>query len=163
PQEALDTVTLRVDGAVMLFATALALGTGILFGLFPALHSTRPDLIAALKGQSGQPSGARSAARFRTSLATAQIALSMALLVAAGLFTKSLFNVSKVDLGLKADQVVMFTVSPSLNGYTPKRSLELFERIEDDLAALPGAASVSASTVPLLNGDNWGDTVSVEG
>jgi predicted permease len=163
PSEALDTLVLRVDGGVMLFAAALALGTGVLFGLFPALHSTRPDLIAALKGQSGQPSGARAAARFRTSLATAQIALSMALLVAAGLFTKSLFNVSRIDLGLKADQVVMFAVSPSLNGYTPDRSLQLFQRIEDDLAALPGVTSVSASTVPLLSGDNWGNSVSVEG
>jgi predicted permease len=163
PAEALDTVVLRVHGGIMLFAAGLALGTGILFGLFPALHSTRPDLIAALKGQSGQPSGARAAARFRTSLATAQIALSMALLVAAGLFTKSLFNVSKIDLGLKADRVVMFAVSPSLNGYTPERSLQLFQRIEDDLAALPGVTSVSASTVPLLGGNNWGNSVSVEG
>ena len=63
------------------FAAAVTLGTGLLFGLFPALHSTRPDLLATLKGQAGQPSGARGAARFRTTLATAQIALSMALLV----------------------------------------------------------------------------------
>ncbi len=96
----------------MLFAAALAIGTGVLFGLFPALHSTRPDLISSLKGQSGQPSGARTAARFRTSLATAQIALSMALLVSAGLFTRSLVNVSRVDLGLNADHVVTFQVSP---------------------------------------------------
>jgi hypothetical protein len=92
PREAIDTITLEIDPLVMLFAGALAIGTGLLFGLFPALHSTRPDLVSALKGQSGQPSGARSAVRFRTSLATAQIALSMALLVSAGLFTKSLFN-----------------------------------------------------------------------
>jgi predicted permease len=163
PAQAIATLALRVDGLVMLFAAALALGTGVLFGLFPALHSTRPDLVGALKGQSGQPSGARSAARFRTSLATAQIALSMALLVAAGLFTKSLFNVSRVDLGLSADNVVMFAIAPELNGYQPKQSLQLFERIEDELAALPGAASVTASTVPLLSGNNWGASVSVEG
>jgi predicted permease len=163
PPEALDTVTLRVNGGVLVFAAALALGTGLLFGLFPALHSTRPDLIAALKGQSGQPSGAKSAARFRASLATAQIALSMALLVAAGLFTKSLFNVSRVDLGIKADHVVMFRVSPGMNGYKPEQSRRLFEQIEDGLTALPGAVSVSASTVPLLSGSNWGNSVSVEG
>jgi predicted permease len=163
PPEALDTVTLRVNGGVLVFTAALALGTGVLFGLFPALHSTRPDLIAALKGQSGQPSGAKSAARFRASLATAQIALSMALLVAAGLFTKSLFNVSRVDLGIKADHVVMFRVSPGMNGYKPEQSRRLFEQIEDGLAALPGAVSVSASTVPLLSGSNWGNSVSVEG
>ena len=163
PPEALDTITLRVNGGVLVFTAVLALGTGLLFGLFPALHSTRPDLIAALKGQSGQPSGAKSAARFRASLATAQIALSMALLVAAGLFTKSLFNVSRVDLGIKADHVVMFRVSPGMNGYKPEQSRRLFEQIEDGLAALPGAVSVSASTVPLLSGSNWGNSVSVEG
>ena len=163
PKEATDTIALTLNGGVLAFTAALALGTGVLFGLFPALHSTRPDLIGALKGQSGQPSGARSAARFRTSLATAQIALSMALLVAAGLFTKSLINVSRVELGLEADHVVVFAVSPELNGYQPKQSLQLFERIEDDLAALPGVTSVSASTVPLLSGSNWMSSVSVEG
>ena len=163
PREATDTVTLEIDPGVMLFAAALAIGTGLLFGLFPALHSTRPDLVSALKGQSGQPSGARSAARFRTSLATAQIALSMALLVSAGLFTRSLFNVSRVDLGLKADNVIMFRISPELNGYKPEQSRQLFERAEDELGALPGVVTVTSSTVPLLSGSNWGNNVAVEG
>jgi len=163
PTEATDTVTLKVDPAVMVVAGALATGTGLLFGLFPALHSTRPDLVSALKGQSGQPSGARSAARFRTSLATAQVALSMALLVSAGLFTRSLFNVSRVDLGLKADNVILFRISPELNGYKPEQSRQLFERVEDELSALPGVAGVTSSTVPLLSGNNWGTGVSVEG
>src|SRR6266851_894789 len=92
----------RVDRAALALGAVLAIGTGLLVGIFPAIHSTRPDLISSLKGQAGQPAGARAAARFRTSLATAQIALSMALLVAAGLFTKSLLNISRVDLGLKA-------------------------------------------------------------
>jgi predicted permease len=163
PKEAVDTLILRIDPIVMLFSGALAIGTGVLFGLFPALHSTRPDLISSLKGQSGQPSGARSASRFRTSLATAQIALSMALLVSAGLFTRSLFNVSRVELGLKADNVIVFHVSPELNGYKPEQTRQLFERVENELAALPGVKSVSSSTVPLLAGSNWGTGVSVEG
>jgi putative ABC transport system permease protein len=163
PREAIDTIALTIDPLVMAFAMTLAIGTGFLFGLFPALHSTRPDLVSALKGQSGQPSGARSAARFRTSLATAQIALSMALLVAAGLFTKSLLNVSRVELGLKTDNVITFRVSPELNGYKPEQSRQLFERMEDELAALPGVKSVTTATVPLLAGSNWGSGVSVEG
>ena len=163
PAQAADTVQLEIDPIVMLFAAGLAIGTGVLFGLFPALHSTRPDLISALKGQSGQPSGARSAARFRTSLATAQIAISMALLVAAGLFTRSLENVSRVDLGLKADAVIMFHVSPELNGYKPEQTRQLFERVEDAIGALPGVRGVSSSTVPLISGSNWGTGVSVEG
>jgi len=163
PRQAVDRITLSINPTVMLFAGALAIGTGLLFGLFPALHSTRPDLVSALKGASGQPAGARSAARFRTSLATAQIALSMALLVSAGLFTKSLFNVARVDLGLKADNVIMFAVSPELNGYKPEQSRQLFERMEDELGALPGVKAVTTSTVPLLSGSNWGNDVAVEG
>ena len=84
--------------------------TGLLFGLFPALHSTRPNLVSALKANAGQPSGAKAAARFRVTLATAQIALSMALLMSAGLFTKSLLNISRVDLGLDTDKLVVFSV-----------------------------------------------------
>jgi predicted permease len=152
-----------VDRTALTFASALAIGTGLLFGLFPAIHSTRPDLASALKGQSGQPSGARSAARFRTSLATAQIALSMALLVSAGLFTKSLMNISRVDLGVKVDNVVTFGISPALNGYTPVRTTQLYERLEDELRALPGVTGVADALVALLAGNNWGNDVSVEG
>jgi predicted permease len=163
PTRAGQSLQPELDLPVLLFAGALALGTGLLFGLFPALHSTRADLLSTLKGQSGQPSGARAAARFRTTLATAQIALSMALLISAGLFTKSLFNVSRVDLGVKVDNVITFGVSPELNGYTPERSRQLFERLERELAALPGATGVTASMVPLLGGSNWGTDVAVEG
>jgi ABC-type antimicrobial peptide transport system permease subunit len=90
PPEAVTSVRMDLDATVLMFAGALSLATGLLFGLFPALHSTRPDLVSTLKNQAGQPSGARAAARFRTLLATAQIALSMALLVSAGLFIQSL-------------------------------------------------------------------------
>ena len=163
PDEGGDLIAGSIDLQVLLFALALTVGTGLLFGLFPALHSTRPDLAPVLKGQSGQPSGTRSAARFRTSLATAQIALSMALLAAAGLFTKSLLNISRIDLGLKVENLVTFAISPQLNGYTPERSRVLFERLEDELAALPGVTAVTSSMVPSLGGSNWGTSVSVEG
>jgi predicted permease len=161
--QAADLIEVALHPQVMAFAAVLTIGTGVLFGLFPALHSTRPDLISSLKGQAGQPSGARAASRFRTSLATAQIALSMALLVVAGLFTRSLMNISRVDLGLKADNVITFHVAPVLNGYTAERSKQLFERLEDELAAIPGADGVTSGRVPLLAGDNWGNSVSVEG
>ena len=90
--------------------------------------------MSTLKGQAGQPSGARGAARFRLALATAQIALSMALLAAAGFFVKSLLNVSRVDLGIKIDNVVTFGLSPELNGYKPERTRALLR------AARGGAA-----------------------
>ncbi|MGE5245163.1 MAG: ABC transporter permease [Betaproteobacteria bacterium] len=163
PPELAANLQPHLDGTALAFAAALTIGTGLLFGLFPALHSTRPDLVSTLKGQAGQPSGARAAARFRTSLATAQIALSMALLVAAGLFTRSLVNVSRTDLGLNVDHVITFGLSPALSGYTVQKTRALFERLEDELAAQPGVNGVSSSLVPLLGGDNWGSDVVVEG
>ncbi|MFC1575046.1 ABC transporter permease [Gemmatimonadota bacterium] len=163
PAEAVETITIGLSPTAMLFAGALSLGTGLLFGLYPAFHSTRPDLVSILKANSGQPSGARSAARFRTALVTSQIALSMALLVAAGLFLKSLVNVSRIDLGLRADNVVTLGVSPELNGYEPEPSMALFESMEEELAAIPGVTGVTASMIPILSGSNWGTDVSVEG
>ena len=118
---------------------------------------------SVLKGQSGQPSGARGAARFRLVLATAQIALSVALLAAAGFFVKSLLNVSRVDLGVKIDNVITFGLSPELNGYTPERTRGFFERLEEKLAATPGVTGATVSLVPLLAGSNWGTSVAVQG
>ena len=163
PDEPAQMIQLSLDPQVLLFAAALTIGTGLLFGLFPAIHSTSPDLAPVLKGQSGKTTGTKAAARFRTSLATTQIALSMALLVAAGLFTRSLFNISRVDLGLQIDNLVTFGVSPELNGYTPERSQVFFQRLEDDLAALPGVTSVTSSMVAALAGSNWGSSVRVQG
>ena len=99
PAEGAAMIDLRLATPVLLFTAAVTLATGFLFGLFPSLHSTRPALIASLKNQVGQPSGAKAAARFRVSLATTQIALAMMLLVSAGLFTKSLVNVARASLG----------------------------------------------------------------
>lgn len=158
-----QAVTLQLSGPAIVFALAAAMGTVLLFGLFPALAATRTPPGTVLKGQAGQPSGGRGMARFRNSLAIVQISFSMVLLVMAGLFTQSLANVGKVDLGLRADSVVTFAVAPVLNGYTPERSAQLFDRIEEELAALPGVASVASSMVPVVAGDNWGSNVSVEG
>jgi predicted permease len=163
PAEAATTLDVKIDGTVLLFAGVITIGTGLLFGLFPAWHSTRPDLLPTLKGQAGQPGGGRSARWFRTTLATAQIGLSMALLACAGLFTRSLINVTRVDLGIRIENLVTFAVSPELNGYTPERSKQLFERLEDDLAAQPGVVGVTAARVPSLGGSNWGSDVAVQG
>jgi predicted permease len=163
PPEAIASLELRLSPTMVLFAAALSLGTGIVFGMYPALHSTRPDLAAMLKTTLGQPAGARAAQRFRSALVTSQIALSMALLVAAGLFIKSLMNVSRVDLGLDPENIVMFTVSPELNGYEGSRSADFFIQLEEELAAIPGVTSVSADQVGLLGGSSWGNSVSVEG
>jgi len=117
PPEVQQTITFSISGPVVLFGIGLTFATGLLFGLVPALHSTRLDLVSALKNQAGQPSGAKGAARVRLLLATSQIALAMMLLASSGFFVKSLLNVSRVDLGFKVDHVATFGLSPDLNGY----------------------------------------------
>jgi predicted permease len=146
-------MTPQLDGDMLIFAAALSLATGLLFGLFPALHSTRPNLVSALKANAGQPSGAKAAARFRVTLATAQIALSMALLVSAGLFTKSLLNISRVDLGLDAEKLVVFGVAPAMNGHGVMRTRQMLEAIEDEVHRFPGVSGVTTARVRLISGD----------
>jgi predicted permease len=164
PAEAIDVFSFSLDGATLAFLAAVTLATAVLFGLLPALHASRPDLLTILKGQSGQPSGARSAAFFRKSLATVQIVLAMTLLGGAGLFLKSLVNVSRVDLGLNdVDNVVTFRVSPQRNGYSVERTRTFYAELEQELAAQPGATSVTAALVPMLGGSSWGTDVQVQG
>lgn len=163
PPQAIDTLDIGINGSVLAFTALVTLGTGLLFGMYPALHATRTDLATLIRAGSGKGSDARAAARFRNVLVTAQIALSMALLVSAGLFVRSLSNVTRVDLGLDSDAVVQFAVSPGLNGYSGEESMALFVEAEDRLAALPGVVGVTASMVPVLAGSSWGNDASVEG
>ncbi|MGH8639855.1 MAG: FtsX-like permease family protein, partial [Burkholderiales bacterium] len=86
-----------------------------------------------------------------------------ALLMSAGLFVKSLWNVSRVELGVQIDNVATFSVSPSRSGYDSTRSKVLYTRLEEELASLPGVTGVTSSMVPLLGGSNWGSDVQVQG
>lgn len=152
-----------IDGRALLFAMGVAIATGLLFGIFPAIYSTKTDLVSALKDQAAQASASGAAARFRRMLVTAQIAISLILLISAGLFLKSMVNISRVDLGLRTHNVVQFSVSPELNKYTPEKSRDFFQRMEGAVTAIPGVSSVAASRVPLISGSNWGSNISIDG
>jgi hypothetical protein len=92
-----------------------------------------------------------------------QVALSLLLLISAGLFLKSLVKILQVDLGIKTENTIAFGLSPSLNKYAPEATRALFERLEDSVAAIPGVTGITASMVPLIAGNNWGSNVSVDG
>jgi predicted permease len=163
PPEVQHTIAFSISGTVVLFGIGLTFATGLLFGLLPALHSTRPDLMSTLKNQAGQPSGAKGAARARMLLATSQIALAMLLLASSGFFVKSLLNVSRVDLGFKIDRVVTFGLAPDLNGYSPERARLFYQRLEDELRAAPAVSAVALSNVQLLAGSSRARDVAVQG
>lgn len=163
PAEVGEVLRFQLNLSAVLFAGALAVVTGLLFGLFPALQSTRPELVSTIRSNAGNLTMTRAASRFRSSLVTAQIALSMALLITAGLFLRSLVNIGRADLGMNTANIVMFGVSPELSGYDGTQSHQLLARLEEELAAIPGVTSVTSSLVPLLGGSSWGNDVSVEG
>ncbi len=155
-------IAFELGPSAWLFVAILSFLIGMV-GLFPALHTTRETYAVTLKIQGGRNASSRAANRFRAAMATAQIALSMMLLISAGLLIKSLSNVSKVDLGLDVAEIVTFSLSPELNGYSPEQSRELFTRVEQEIGALPGVEGACASMVPLISGSNWGNNVSVQG
>jgi predicted permease len=148
---------------VLLFCLGVSVLAGLLFGAYPAWEAARASVAADLKDASTQTTATTGSARMRKVLVCGQVAISALLLIPTGLFLKSLVNLMHVNLGLRTENVITFRVAPALNGYTPERSRALFERMEQEIGAIPGVNGVTASLVPLIAGDNWGTDLAVEG
>jgi putative ABC transport system permease protein len=161
--EAARTLSAAPDLRVASFALAAAGLTAMLFGLAPALQSTRPQLTSTLKDESGSVVGGTGHARFRKGLVVAQVGLSVLLLAGAALFARSLYNLKSIDPGFEADQLLSFSLDPSLNGYPRERTVNVFERLQTEIAALPQVRAASPSVIPFLTDSNWSSTVRVEG
>src|SRR5262249_11090089 len=130
---------------------------------YPAWEAARTSLAGTLKDEAGQVSSTRGVARVRRVLVCAQVMISAVLLIPAGLFLRRLVNVLHVDLGLKTENVVGFSLNPRLNRYTFEQNAALFDRVERELAALPGSRFSTTSMVPLISNNSWGTSVFVEG
>jgi predicted permease len=152
-----------LDGRVLLFTCALSLVTGVLFGLIPAWRVTRGDMTPALKDQSAASSASRSQVRLRKGLVAAQVALTMLLLIGSGLFTRTLWKLSQVDLGLQPEQLITFSIAPELNGYTPAKTVALYDQLSETLSGLPGVQGVAVAETSLLTDDDSAGNVTVEG
>ncbi|HEX7090945.1 MAG TPA: ABC transporter permease [Longimicrobiales bacterium] len=140
------------DGRVLGFALALALGAAVVFGLAPALQATRLDTVSALKEGALTLAGGR---RFglRNVLVTAQVAISLVLLVGAGLFLRSLQHAATVDPGFDPSNVVVASFDLQTQGYTEAQGRAFYEQLSERVAALPGVVGVTlARNVPLSGG-----------
>jgi putative ABC transport system permease protein len=153
----------ELDPRLLGFTLALSALTGLLFGVAPAARATRLNLEATLREQGSSASGSLSSVRFRKALVASQIVLTTVLLVGAGLFARSLNNLKRLDLGLRADHLIAFSVAPELNGYTPQRTIAFFDDLRQSVAALPGMRSVSAAEIAILTDSNAGSNVTIEG
>ena len=163
PPQAAIPLSPDINPRTLFFALVIALSTGFLFGLYPALRSTRQDLVTAIKDGAGSVSAVGATARFHKALVVGQIALSLLLLISAGLFLKSLVNITRVDLGMRTQGVLVFGLAPDRNQYKPAQTLEFYKRLEDSIASIPGVETITTSTVPLIAGSNWGTDVSIDG
>ena len=162
PSAAAAHLQFELDAPLLAFGFALSLLTALLFGMLPAVHSTRIRVATMAKSQGGV-TAAGTSGPLRSALVTAQIAFALALLVVAGLFAKSLVNIGRIDLGMQISNLTRFAVTPALNGYSDERSRVLFDEITSELSAVPGVTAVSESTIPLLEGSNATANVSVRG
>jgi predicted permease len=163
PPETPQMISFGIHPSMVVFTAAVAIGTGVVFGLYPALHATRTDLIAVLRLGGPQAADSRAAQRYRSGLVVAQFALSTALLFGAGLFVRSLVNIARVDAGFRTENLIAFDLQPAANGYAREQTLELFRRVEEELRALPGVTGVTMGRVPVLAQSSWSVPVSVEG
>ena len=141
-----------LDWRVLGFTLSLSLLTGLVFGLAPALRATKVDLTPALK-DSGRSSSAASRSLLGRGLVVTQVALSLLLLIGAGLFVRTLLNLQRADPGFNTKNLLMFKVAPGLTGYKEERLMRLYERMCERLEALPGAPKVTFSRTPLLAGN----------
>src|SRR5262245_20023456 len=139
----------RLDWRALGFTLGLSLLTGIIFGLAPALRATKVDLTPALK-DSGRSSSAASRSLLSRGLVVTQVALSLLLLIGAGLFVRTLLSLRRVDPGFNTKNLLMFKVAPGLTGYKDERLAQLYERICERLEALPGSPKVTFSRTRLL-------------
>jgi predicted permease len=158
-----DVLSARTDLRVLGFAFAASALSGLLFGLAPALELFGSDLSPRLREESGGAVGGRRSARWRRALVIGQVALSVVVLAAAGLFTRSLQRLLRIDPGFEVDNVVTFAVAPELSGYSPERSLEFFERLEERLRVLPGVEGAAMLDNGLLANSDSASTTRVEG
>jgi predicted permease len=157
-QPALDA---RIDLRTMVFTAGVSLAAGLLFGMLPAWRATRVNLAPALKGAEtavGSP-------RLRVSrlLVSVQVGLSVQLLVGAGLFVRTLQRLSAVDLGFRTERLLTFQTDPSRNGYEGRQLADLYQRLRENIAAIPGVESVGLSQQGLMQGAESDSTVHAPG
>ena len=167
PQLDFDTIDfdydLGLDYRVLGFTLLLSVLTGIIFGLLPALQASRPDLVATLKGEAaGALAGLR---RFslRNLLVVSQIALSLALLISAGLLIRSMQNAQTMNPGFRTDHILMGSTNLDLHDYDQARGRSFYKQLGDRLKSLPGVEQASmAGPLPLDQYTN-GTRLSIEG
>jgi len=153
-------VDLSLNWRVLAFTLGVSLLTGVLFGLAPAWRATGLDLATALK-HGGRTTGAVS--RLSQGLIVAQVALSLLLLVGAGLFLRTLYNLQGVNLGFNQENLLLFRLQPDKVGYKDERLAQFYQQLFARLDNLPGVRAATFGGVALIANDNWFNDILLPG
>jgi predicted permease len=146
---------LTIDRRVLLFASGLAILTGVLFGLAPAIQASRPDVVPVLKNEmpvGGSRRGLRGLFTLRQALVVSQIALSLVSLIAAAMFLRSLTRASNTDTGFVTRGVLVMNFNLGREGYTPERGQLFYEQVAERVSGLPGVVHAAVAQNPPLAG-----------
>ena len=156
-------ITAQVDGGVLGFAAAATGVSAVLFGLIPAWRATRAGVSQMLKDQGSTTSAGPGQVRFRKYLVAGQVAFTLLLLTGGALFSRTLWNLRKENLGLSTENLITFSIAPQLSGYDEARTVALVDQLRERLGALPGVLGVGSSQIAVLTGTDMGGNITVEG
>jgi predicted permease len=156
------TVSASPDLRILGFTLAISIATGLLFGLIPALRSTQPELAPTLKNEAGSVLGGAQAG-VRKALVVSQVALSLLLLIGAGLFVRSLHNLMTVNTGIEVSRLIEFYIEPSVIGYEDERGAAFAKAILARVRGVPGVMAAGLGSNALFEGGSWNSTYTLEG
>jgi predicted permease len=155
------SISTAPDSRILLFTLGVTIITAFIFGLAPALRTTRPDLARTLKDQAGAVVGGGHG-RLRNALVVAQVALSLLLLIGAGLFLRTLTNLSRLGPGFPVERLIGFGVDPSLAGYNTQRAEIFYRDLMESLGSITGVKSVGLASQRILEDNEWDSSMTVE-
>ncbi|MFT4113196.1 ABC transporter permease [Silvibacterium sp.] len=155
-------LTIGVDWRTLAFVFALSVGSGVLFGMVPAWVASRPMMIRALKNEDALERPGRRIT-LRAILVVSQVAMSLVLLCATGLFLRSLQHASSIEIGFRQRGALMLSVDPRVHGYTPARTVAFLDELRERAAHVPGVLSAAATDQVPLAGGNRSDGLQIEG
>ena len=158
-----ETIDLSVNPRVLVFTMLIAVASGIVFGLAPVVQTLRKDTIDALRDEGGAVATGARAARMRSAFVVLQVALSLMLLVGAGLFLRTLRNAYAVDLGYQLDQTLLADINLDVRGYSQEAGQSVYEQILSRVDAVPGVVAAGAARVTVLSGGARTTSISLDG
>jgi predicted permease len=158
---ATSPLDVKPDAKILLFTLGISLLSGVLFGIAPALRATSSDLTSALKEKSS--TGRKSRFNLGSTLVVVQVALSLILLVGAGLFARSLIKLQQENLGFNRDNVLLVVVDTRLAGYKPDELSGVYRQLHERLSALPNVSSATIESYSPMQGSNTNSTITVRG